>query len=78
VVECANPACRKTLASSQDLHEIEFEIVSVSVAVSDDESNNWDESPKREATRVFLCSECASTVSVQIGPNGITVLPPTP
>jgi len=75
VLQCANPACRKTLASSPELHEIEFEIVSVSVPVSDDESGSWDESPKREATRIFLCAECAGTVSVKIGPGGITILP---
>jgi hypothetical protein len=77
VLRCANPVCGKTLASSPDLHTIEFEIVSISVAISDDESTNWDESPKREATRVFLCAECASTVSVKVGPKGITILPPT-
>jgi hypothetical protein len=76
--QCANPVCRKVLADTPDLHALEFEIVSVSLAVSDDQSNNWDESPKREATRLFLCAECAGTVSVKIGPEGISVLPPNP
>jgi hypothetical protein len=66
------------LESPREVQTLEFEIVSVSVAASDDEPNNWDESPKREATRVYLCSECASSVSVTIGPNGINIVSTAP
>ena len=78
VQQCANPACRRTLSSLREGQALEFEIVSVSIAASDDIPNNWDESPKREATRVYLCSECAETVSVTIGPGGIMILPAGP
>jgi hypothetical protein len=66
------------LESPREVQTLEFEIVSVSVAASDDEPNNWDESPKREATRVYLCSECASSVSVTIGPHGINIVSTAP
>ena len=75
VVQCANPACRKTISNVRDGQTLEFEIISVSVPASDDEPKGWDESPKRAATRVYLCSQCAPTVSIQIGSQGITILP---
>ena len=35
---------------------MEFEIVSVSIAVSDDEQlGAWDESPKHEVSRIYVC-----------------------
>ena len=74
-LRCANPLCRKLLASPREGQILEFEIVSVAIAASDDVPNPWDESPKREARRVYLCTECVRNVSIQIGPQGITVQP---
>jgi hypothetical protein len=75
VLRCANPACRRPLSSPREGQVLEFEVVSVSIAASDDEPQPWDESPKREAARVYICSECAQTGSVTIGPDGISILP---
>ena len=73
-LHCANPACRRILAPREG-QTLEFEIVSVSVAASDDEPSMWDESPRRDVTRVYLCTECANTASVTVGPEGIVVIP---
>ena len=73
---CANPACRKTLADPLDAQSVEVEIISVSVAASDDTRDGaWDELPRREAKRVYLCTNCARTVSIRIGENGVSVVP---
>jgi hypothetical protein len=74
-LECANPACRRRLSSPREGEILEFEIVSIAVAASDDEPNSWDESPKREARRVYLCLDCARSVSIQIGAEGISIQP---
>jgi hypothetical protein len=76
VRSCANPACRKKLPDPLEGQAVELEIISVSVAASDEARDNyWDESPRKEAMRVYLCSECAKNVSIQIGEDGITVRP---
>ena len=78
-LQCANPACSRSISSPRDGQTLEFEIISVSVAASDDDaSHQWDESPKREARRVYLCSECARSVSIRIGPEGIRIIPANP
>jgi hypothetical protein len=75
VLQCANPACRKALASPREAQTVEFEIVSVSVPASDEEPSTWDESPKREAKRVYLCPDCADSVSITFGPEGVQISP---
>jgi len=76
---CANPACRKTLADPFDGQTVEFEIISVAVAASDENRDSgWDESPRREARRVYLCTDCAKNVSIVIGEGGISVRPNFP
>jgi hypothetical protein len=76
VLRCANPSCHRVLSSPGDAKTYEFEIVSVAVAASDEESHqHWDESPKREAKRIYLCSKCARIVSIRVGPEGIIVSP---
>lgn len=73
-VQCANPACRKAIPTPQDGQALELEVVSISVPASDEGLNTWDESPKREARRVYLCSQCAHAFSIKIGADGITVV----
>lgn len=77
-LRCANPSCRRVLSSPGEAKTYEFEIVSVAVAASDEEAHqHWDESPKREAKRIYLCSNCAHIVSIRIGPDGIIISPAT-
>jgi hypothetical protein len=76
VSKCANPCCGVTLTSLSEGRLFQFEIVSISVSAVDRESEKVDESPQREVAHFWLCSECASSMTLTLEPiGGLRLLP---
>jgi len=46
----------------------QFEVVSISLAASDEGSAPFDEKPQRETVHFWLCGRCASTMSLVLEP----------
>ena len=70
VSQCANPCCGVTLTSLSEGRLFQFEIVSISVSAVDDGTEKFDETPRRETAHFWLCSECASSMTLSIEPIG--------
>jgi hypothetical protein len=46
----------------------QFEVVSISLAASDDSTAPFDEKPQRETVHFWLCGRCASSFSLVLEP----------
>ncbi len=69
---CANPECQAFRHSFCEGRLFQFEIVSISVAASDDSSQPFDEKPERKTAHFWLCETCASKMSLELDPvNGL-------
>ncbi len=74
--QCANPACCRPLTSLSEGRLFQFEIVSISVSASDEGCEEFDESPTTETAHFWLCSECATTMSLTLEPvSGLRLVP---
>jgi hypothetical protein len=77
--QCANPGCGRSLTSLSEGRLFQFEITSISVSAVDDNSEKFDETPKRDAAHFWLCSQCASSMTLTIEPlGGLRLLPLEP
>jgi hypothetical protein len=57
----------------------QFEIVSISISATDENSENLDETPHRETANFWLCSACAKTMTLTLEPaSGLRLLPLKP
>jgi len=73
---CVNPDCRVALRSFGEGRLFQFEIVSISVAASDEARLPFDEKPKRQLSHFWLCGACASSFCVTLEPlHGIKLVP---
>lgn len=53
----------------------QFEVVSISVAASDENSAPFDEHPQRQTLHLWLCGKCASTMTLVLEPTrGVKVM----
>lgn len=76
VSQCSNPGCNRPLASLAEGRLFQFEITSISISAVDDNSDQFDEAPQRETVHFWLCSHCASTMTLSLEPlGGLRVLP---
>jgi hypothetical protein len=74
--QCANPSCGRPLTSLSEGRLFQFEIVSISVSASDDASEEFDETPKRETAHFWLCAQCAATMALSLEPvSGLRLVP---
>jgi hypothetical protein len=68
-----NPDCKATLRSFCDGRVFQFEIVSISISVSDDSLN---EQPERQTSHFWLCGRCADEMTLVLDPQrGLRLVP---
>jgi hypothetical protein len=73
---CANSKCNLPRKSFSDGRLFQFEIVSISVAASDESSEPFDEKPERDIAHFWLCDDCASKMSLELDPRqGLRLIP---
>lgn len=76
LAHCANESCNRPLYSFSEGRLFQFEVISISVAASDEKSAPFDEKPQRETLHLWLCAECASKVTLVLEPaRGVKMVP---
>ena len=68
LARCVNEHCNRPLHSFSEGRLFQFEVVSISLAASDDTSAPFDEKPQRETVHFWLCGRCASSFSLVLEP----------
>jgi hypothetical protein len=68
LARCVNESCKRALYSFSEGRLFQFEVVSISLAASDEGSAAFDEKPQRETVHFWLCGGCASTMSLVLEP----------
>lgn len=72
---CVNEGCNRPLHSFSEGRLFQFEVVSISVAASDENSAPFDERPERQTLHLWLCGRCASTMTLVLEPTrGVKVV----
>jgi hypothetical protein len=72
---CVNEGCNRPLHSFSEGRLFQFEVVSISVAASDEKSAPFDERPQRQTLHLWLCGRCASTMTLVLEPaRGVKVV----
>jgi len=72
---CVNEGCNRPLHSFSEGRLFQFEVVSISVAASDDKSAPFDERPQRQTLHLWLCGRCASTMTLILEPaRGVKII----
>ena len=71
---CANECCKRPLHSFSEGRLFQFEVVSISVAASDEKCAPFDEHPERQTLHLWLCGRCASSMTLVLEPaRGVKV-----
>jgi hypothetical protein len=65
---CANEGCKRPLHSFSEGRLFQFEVVSISVAASDEKCAPFDEHPERQTLHLWLCGRCASSMTLVLEP----------
>ena len=68
LARCANDNCNRPLHSFSEGRLFQFEVVSISLAASDENSAPFDEKPQRETVHFWLCGRCAATSTLVLEP----------
>lgn len=68
LARCVNEHCNSPLYSFSEGRLYQFEVVSISLAASDEVSAPFDEKPQRETVHFWLCGRCASSMSLVLEP----------
>jgi hypothetical protein len=68
LARCVNESCNRPLHSFSEGRLFQFEVVSISLAASDDTSAPFDEKPQRETVHFWLCGRCASSFTLVLEP----------
>jgi hypothetical protein len=72
---CVNEGCNRPLHSFSEGRLFQFEVVSISVAASDEKSAPFDERPQRQTLHLWLCGRCASAMTLVLEPTrGVKVV----
>jgi hypothetical protein len=75
-IRCANPNCQIPRKDYCEGRLFQFEIVSISVAASDERCEPFDEKPERKISHFWLCDSCASGMSLDLDPKkGLRLVP---
>ena len=75
LARCINESCNRPLHSFSEGRLFQFEVVSISLAASDDTSAPFDEKPQRETVHFWLCGRCASHYTLVLEPaRGVKLL----
>src|SRR6266852_78583 len=76
LAHCVNPNCYALLHSFCEGRLFQFEVVSISVAASDDTAAQFDEKPERQTAHFWLCGRCAENMTLVLEPlHGLRVIP---
>jgi hypothetical protein len=76
---CVNPACCAPLYSFPEGRLFQFEVVSISIAASDDTTAPFDEKPERQTAHFWLCGRCADDMTLVLEPlKGLSIVPLIP
>ena len=76
VAQCVNPSCCAPLHSFSEGRLFQFEVVSISVAASDDMTQAFDEKPQRQTSHFWLCGQCASSMTLVLeARRGLRIVP---
>ena len=76
LAHCVNPNCYAPLHSFCEGRLFQFEVVSISVAASDDTAAPFDEKPERQTAHFWLCGRCADSMTLMLEPaRGLRVVP---
>lgn len=76
LARCINERCKRPLKSFPEGRLFQYEIISISLAATDDSSAPFDEKPKRETVHFWLCGSCASTLTLVLEPaRGLRLVP---
>jgi hypothetical protein len=68
LARCVNDSCNRPLHSFSEGRLFQFEVVSISLAASDENSAPFDEKPQRETVHFWLCGHCASGFTLVLEP----------
>ncbi len=68
LARCVNESCNRRLHSFSEGRLFQFEVVSISLAASDENSAPFDEKPQRETVHFWLCGRCASSYTLLLEP----------
>ena len=68
LARCVNESCNRPLHSFSEGRLFQFEVVSISLAASDENSAPFDEKPQRETVHFWLCGRCASGYTLLLEP----------
>ena len=68
LARCVNETCNRPLHSFSEGRLFQFEVVSISLAASDEHSAPFDEKPQRETVHFWLCGQCAATSTLVLEP----------
>jgi len=72
---CVNQGCKRPLHSFSEGRLFQFEVVSISVAASDEKAAPFDERPNRQTLHLWLCGRCASSMTLVLEPaSGVKVV----
>ena len=77
-LQCANSECGRRRESLSEGEVFQFEIVSISVAASDeqDDPTPFDEVPQREKVFFWLCDSCCELATLTLDPvKGLQMVP---
>jgi hypothetical protein len=76
LAHCVNPTCYAPLHSFAEGRLFQFEVVSISIAASDDAATPFDEQPERKTAHFWLCGHCADDMTLVLEPlKGLSVVP---
>ena len=68
LARCTNENCKRPLHSFAEGRLFQFEVISISLAASDEKSAPFDEKPQRETLHFWLCGRCASKMTLVLEP----------
>ena len=68
LAHCTNENCKRPLHSFAEGRLFQFEVISISLAASDEKSAPFDEKPQRETLHFWLCGRCASKMTLVLEP----------
>jgi hypothetical protein len=68
LARCVNESCSRPLHSFSEGRLFQFEVVSISLAATDENSAPFDEKPLRETVHFWLCGHCASIFTLVLEP----------
>jgi hypothetical protein len=68
LANCVNESCDRQLHSFSEGRLFQFEVVSISLAASDEACAPFDEKPVRETVHFWLCGNCATAFNLVLEP----------